>query len=120
MFLGIYSWKKTGSGGKTTSETSASGQDWTFQSQRAVEEVVRWLSENGAGRLPGVTLWRTLIDAVPMVTMAQSAANWRNTHTDRTHSLTVHQHSYNHVVRSASSAINSIIVQCMLGLFVFP
>ena len=34
-----------------------------------------------------------------MVTMVQSAANWRNTHTpvDRTHSLThLHQHSYNH------------------------
>ena len=43
-----------------------------------------------------------------MVTMAQSAANWRNTHihVDRTHSLThLHKHSYNHVVRSASSAI---------------
>ena len=43
-----------------------------------------------------------------MVTMAQRAANWRNTHThiDGTHSLThLHQHSYNHVVRSASSAI---------------
>ena len=41
-----------------------------------------------------------------MVTMAQSAVNWRNTHThmDRTHSFThVHQHSYSHVVRSASS-----------------
>ena len=47
-------------------------------------------------------LWRTLIGAIPMVIMAQSAANWRNTHTrtDRTHSLTHwHQHSYNHVVR---------------------
>ena len=35
-----------------------------------------------------------------MVTMAQSAAYWRNTHTyvGRTH---LHQHSYNHVVRSA-------------------
>ena len=46
-----------------------------------------------------------------MITMAQSVANWRNTHThvDRTHSLThVHrdQHSHNHVVRSASSAIS--------------
>ena len=40
--------------------------------------------------------------------MAQSAANWRNTHTqvDCTHSLThLHQHNYNHVVRSANSAI---------------
>ena len=68
-------------------------------------------------------LWRTLIHeiigAVPMVTMAQSAANWHNTHThiDHTHSLThLHQHSYNHVVWRASSAI---IFQCMLGLFVF-
>ena len=36
-----------------------------------------------------------------MVAMAQSAANWHNTHShvDRTHSLThLHQHSYNHVV----------------------
>ena len=44
-----------------------------------------------------------------MVTIAQSAAmNWHNTHThvDRTHSLThLHQHRYNHVVRSASSTI---------------
>ena len=43
-----------------------------------------------------------------MVTMAQSAANWRNmhTHVDHTHSLThLHQHIYNHVKRSASSAI---------------
>ena len=43
-----------------------------------------------------------------MVTMAQSAANWRNTHThmDRTHSFThLHQHSCNHVVWNASSAI---------------
>ena len=45
-----------------------------------------------------------------MVTVAQSAANLRNTHThmDRTHSLMhLHQPSYNHVVRSASSAIFS-------------
>ena len=43
-----------------------------------------------------------------MVTMAQSAANWRKTHThvDRMHSVThLHHHSYNHVVQSASSAI---------------
>ena len=43
-----------------------------------------------------------------MVTMAQSAANWRNTHThvERTHSLThLHQHIYNYFVRSATSAI---------------
>ena len=43
-----------------------------------------------------------------MVTMAQSAVNWYSTHThvDRTPSLThVHQHSYTHIVRSASSAI---------------
>ena len=41
--------------------------------------------------------------------MAQSTTNWHNTHThvDRMHSLThVHQHSYNHFVWSASSAIN--------------
>ena len=42
-----------------------------------------------------------------MVTMAQNAVNWRNTHTDRLHSLThLHQHSHNHVVQSASSAIS--------------
>ena len=43
-----------------------------------------------------------------MVSMAQSAANWRNMHThlDRTHSLAhLHQHSYNHVVWNAISAI---------------
>ena len=43
-----------------------------------------------------------------MVTIAQSAANWCNTHThvDHTHSLThLHQHSYNDVVQSTSSAI---------------
>ena len=42
-----------------------------------------------------------------MVAMAQSAINWRNTHThvNRTHSLTHLQCSYNHVVRSASTAI---------------
>ena len=55
-----------------------------------------------------------------MVTMAQSAVNWCNmhTHVDRMHSLThLHQHSYNYVVRSASSAIS---FQCVLGLFMFP
>ena len=55
-----------------------------------------------------------------MATMAQSATNWRNTHThmDRMHLLThSHQHSYNHVVQSTSSAI---AFQCMMGLFVFP
>ena len=49
-----------------------------------------------------------------MVTMAQSAASWRNMHTqvDRTHSLTdLHQHSYNHVVRSASSAITEFEIE---------
>ena len=44
-----------------------------------------------------------------MVTMAQSAANWRNMHThmDRTftHELTSTQ-IYNHLVQSASSAIS--------------
>ena len=48
-----------------------------------------------------------------MVTMAQSAADWRNTHThvNRTHSLMhLHQHGYNHVVRSASSAIIRVSV----------
>ena len=41
-----------------------------------------------------------------MVTMAQSTMNWHNTHNhvDHTHSLT-NINSYNHFVRSASSAI---------------
>ena len=48
-----------------------------------------------------------------MATMAQSAANWRNTHTIWIARI----YSFNHVVRSVISAI---IFQCMLGLFVFP
>ena len=43
-----------------------------------------------------------------MVIMAQSAASWCNTHThvNRMHSPThLQQYSYNHVVRSASSAV---------------
>ena len=45
-----------------------------------------------------------------MVTMAQSAKNWCNTHThvDRTRShnfIHLLQHSYNHFVQNASSAI---------------
>ena len=50
-----------------------------------------------------------LIGTILTVTMAQNVVNWRNTHTqvDRTHSLThLHQNSYNHFVRSASSAIS--------------
>ena len=49
-----------------------------------------------------------------MVTMAQSAVIWRNTHThvDLTHSLPhLHQHSYNHVVQSTSSAITEFGIQ---------
>ena len=45
-----------------------------------------------------------------MITMAQSAVNWCNmhTHVDRTHSLThLDQYSYNHIVRSTSSAITA-------------
>ena len=36
-------------------------------------------------------LWRTLIGVIPIFTMAQSAAYWRNihAHVDRTHSLTL-------------------------------
>ena len=63
--------------------------------------------------------------AVPMVTMhgskrrelAQSAANWRNTHTrvDSTHSLThLHQRSYNHVVRSARSAFTEFRIEFLV------
>ena len=60
-----------------------------------------------------------------MVTMSQSAANWCHTHThiDCTHSLThLHQHSYNHVVRSASSAIAEFGIEllCRLNLFMTP
>ena len=42
--------------------------------------------------------------AAPLVTTAQSATNWPNTHThvDRTHAYI---NSHNHVVQSASSAI---------------
>ena len=53
-----------------------------------------------------------------MVTMAQSAANRRNTRADRMHSLThLHQHSYNHVVRSAHSAITEFAIN---GFFKVP
>ena len=58
--------------------------------------------------------WRTLTGAVPMVTMAQNAAYWLDTHThmDRTHSLThLHQHSYKHV--HAGSFSVSVIHQTM-------
>ena len=53
-----------------------------------------------------------------MVTMAQSVANWRNTHThvDRTLSLAhLHRHSYNLVVRSASSAIMEFGIKKFFG-----
>ena len=48
--------------------------------------------------------------------MAQSAANWNNTQHSRashafTHSLTSTQSSYNHVVRSASSAIRELGIE---------
>ena len=53
-----------------------------------------------------------IIGAVPMVTVAESAANWRNTHTQVSgshafaHTLASTQlHFYNHFVQSASSAI---------------
>ena len=49
--------------------------------------------------------------AIPMVSMAQSAANWRKTNpqVNRMHSLTrLHQHSCNHFVRSASWAIAEV------------
>ena len=51
--------------------------------------------------------FNSLIGAGSMVTMAQSAANSRNMHieVERAHSLThLHQHSYNHAVRSTTSA----------------
>ena len=40
-----------------------------------------------------IIMKKNVIDAVPMVTMSQSAANWRNTqtHVDRSHSPT---HNY--------------------------
>ena len=54
-----------------------------------------------------------------MVTMAQSAMNWRNTHTymDHTHSLMhLHQHSYNHVVRSAIIFSARWVFSCFCNL----
>ena len=49
-----------------------------------------------------------------MITMAQSTMN-THTHVGHTHSLThVHQHSYNHVVRSASSAITEFGISFIL------
>ena len=53
-------------------------------------------------------LLRTLIGVIPMVTMAQSAANWRNTHThmDRTHSLTHLQHSHNTTICGAKRQLS--------------
>ena len=55
-----------------------------------------------------------------MVTVAQSAANWRNTHTklDCTHTLThLHQHSYIHFVRSASSAIIEFGIELLFSKY---
>ena len=52
--------------------------------------------------------------------MAQSAANWHNTHThvDHTHSLThLHQHSYNHAVQGASSAITEFGIKFFWGRY---
>ena len=50
-----------------------------------------------------------------MISMAESATNWRNTHAhvDRTHSLMhLHQHSYSsHVVRSTPSAIAEVEIE---------
>ena len=49
-----------------------------------------------------------------MITMAQSTMN-THTHVGHTHSLThVHQHSYNHVARSASSAITEFGISFIL------
>ena len=67
--------------------------------------------------------FNTIIGAILMVTMAQSAMNWRYTHTHMDHTQSLAHFtstlltSYKHVMRSASSAI---IFQCMLGLFVVP
>ena len=55
-----------------------------------------------------------------MVTMAQSAANWRNmhTHVDRKHSLThLHQHSFNHIVRSVSSAVTEFGIKILFSRY---
>ena len=68
-------------------------------------------------------LWRTWIGAIPMVTMAQSAANWRNTHTrtDRTYLLThLHQQSYNHVVcmfQTTSQIYNNQYLLIIFSMF---
>ena len=58
-----------------------------------------------------------------MVAMAQSPANWRNTHArvDLTHSLThLHQHSYNHVMRSTSSAITEFGIDFVFCILKVP
>ena len=56
-----------------------------------------------------------------MATMAQSAANWRNTHThmDRTHLFT-HTLYINTVTNTWCEAPAQLLfVQCMLDLFVY-
>ena len=56
-----------------------------------------------------------------MVTMAHSAANWRNTHTqvDGMHSLAEwHQHSYNRVVRK--SKLSYYIIWNQIFIFAVP
>ena len=55
-----------------------------------------------------------------MVTAARSSANWGNTHThmDPTHSPThLHQHSYNHVVLIASSAVTELGIEFLFGRY---
>ena len=58
--------------------------------------------------------WRTLIGAVPIRCHHGSKRRElelnKHNHVDRTHSLT-HQHSYNHIVRSVSSAITEFGIE---------
>ena len=57
--------------------------DWAYSLTIRLSTVLMFTQEE-------MNKWRTLIGAVPMITMAQSTSNWHNRHThmDRTHSLT--------------------------------
>ena len=56
-----------------------------------------------------------LLGAIPMVTMAQSAANWRNTHThvDRTHSGT-----HTLYINTVTTTWCSALTLCVYGAFI--
>ena len=70
---------------------------------------VPWAPASGQSKhISWFLLGRTLIGAVPMVTMAQSATNWRKT--TLTWMTRIHSHTY----------INTVTTMCMLVFFVFP